>query len=192
VVGRYLVDVEQGYRTNDKRRLLADIEEMTDKRFRLAEHLLETRPWELFFMVEMGTDRIHHGLWRFTDPEYRLYEPGNPYEGAMLDYYRGLDERIAGLLRLADDDTAVLVVSDHGAKRLDGGICVNEWLRRKGYLVLREEPREPVLCAPRWSTGSARRLGERAGTTAGSSSTSRGESRLGSSSRASTTRLERS
>ena len=34
----------------------------------------------------------------------------------------------------------MLVVSDHGAKRMDGGICVNEWLRREGYLVLKEEP----------------------------------------------------
>ena len=41
-------------------------------------------------MVEMGTDRIHHGFWRFSDPEHRLYEPGNPYEAAMLDYYRAL------------------------------------------------------------------------------------------------------
>jgi predicted AlkP superfamily phosphohydrolase/phosphomutase len=147
LLGRYLVDVPN-FRTDDKDRLLADLEEMTEKRFRLAEHLLETRPWDLFFMVEMGTDRIHHGLWRFTDPEHRLYEPGNPYEGAMLDYYRRLDERIARLLRFADDDTAVLVVSDHGAKRIDGGICVNEWLRREGYLALTEEPASPVRLTP--------------------------------------------
>ena len=51
-------------------------------------------------MVEMGTDRIHHGFWRFTDSEHRLYEPGNPYEHAMLDYYRRLDAKIARLLRL--------------------------------------------------------------------------------------------
>jgi predicted AlkP superfamily phosphohydrolase/phosphomutase len=31
-----------------------------------------------------------------------------------------------------EDDTAVLVVSDHGAQRLDGGFCVNEWLYREG------------------------------------------------------------
>jgi predicted AlkP superfamily phosphohydrolase/phosphomutase len=55
---------------------------------------------------------------------------------------------MAGLLRFADDDTAVLVVSDHGAKRMDGGICVNEWLRREGYLVLREEPSEPTRLTP--------------------------------------------
>ncbi len=147
LVGRYLIDVPN-FRTNDKDRLLDDLEEMTEKRFRVAEHLLETRPWDLFFMVEMGTDRIHHAFWRFFDPEHRLYEPGNRYENAMLDYYRRLDEKIARLLRFADDDTAVLVVSDHGAKRIDGGICVNEWLRREGYLALKEEPEEPTRLTP--------------------------------------------
>jgi predicted AlkP superfamily phosphohydrolase/phosphomutase len=99
-------------------------------------------------MVEMGTDRIHHGFWRFTDHGHRLFEDGNPYEHAMLDYYRRLDSKIASLLRFADDDTAVLVVSDHGAKKMDGGICVNEWLRREGYLVLKEEPAEPTRLTP--------------------------------------------
>ncbi len=66
----------------------------------------------------------------------------------MLDYYKRLDAKIASLLRHADDDTAVLVVSDHGAKRIDGGICVNEWLRREGYLVLKEEPTEPTRLTP--------------------------------------------
>ena len=140
LVGRYLVDVPN-FRTNEKEQLLADIEEMTEKRFRLAEHLLETRPWDLFFMVEMGTDRMHHAFWRFSDPEHRLYEPGNEFEGAMLDYYKGVDEKMGRLLgRFAGEDTAVLVVSDHGAKRIEGGICINEWLRQEGYLVLKEEP----------------------------------------------------
>jgi predicted AlkP superfamily phosphohydrolase/phosphomutase len=157
LVGHYMVDVDD-FRTSDKERLLTEIEEMTAKRFQVAEHLLETRPWELFFMVEMGTDRIHHGFWRYSDPEHRLHEPGNPWEGAMLDYYRALDEKIGRLLRFADDDTAVLVVSDHGAKRIDGGICVNEWLRREGYLVLKEEPIEPTPLHPElvdWSQTTA-------------------------------------
>jgi predicted AlkP superfamily phosphohydrolase/phosphomutase len=143
LVGHYMVDVDN-FRTEEKDDLLARIEEMTEKRFRVAEHLLETRPWDLFFMVEMGTDRIHHGFWRFVDPGHRLYEPGNRYESAMLDYYRGVDAKMSRLLRFADDETAVLVVSDHGAKRMDGGICVNEWLRREGYLVLHDEPNPAV------------------------------------------------
>jgi predicted AlkP superfamily phosphohydrolase/phosphomutase len=147
LVGRYLVDVEN-FRSEEKERLLEQIEEMTEKRFRLAEHLLETRLWDLFFMVEMGTDRIHHGFWRFLDPEHRLYEPGNPYQAAVLGYYKALDEKLARLLRFADEETAVLVVSDHGAKRMDGGICVNEWLRREGYLVLKTEPSVPQPLTP--------------------------------------------
>ena len=147
LVGRYMVDVEN-FRTEEKERLLEQIEEMTETRFRLAEHLLETRPWDMFFMVEMGTDRIHHGFWRYIDPEHRLYEPGNPYEPAVLDYYKRLDEKIARLLRFADEGTSVLVVSDHGAKRMDGGICVNEWLRREGYLTLKEEPEGPSRLTP--------------------------------------------
>ena len=143
-----MVDVPN-FRTNEKEQLLADIEEMTEKRFRLAEHLLETRPWDLFFMVEMGTDRMHHAFWRFSDPEHRLYEPGNEFEGAMLDYYKAVDEKMGHLLgRFADEETAVLVVSDHGAKRIEGGICINEWLRREGYLVLKEEPAGPVPLKP--------------------------------------------
>jgi predicted AlkP superfamily phosphohydrolase/phosphomutase len=148
VVGRYMVDVPN-FRTNVKEQLHADTEEMTEKRFRLAEHLLETRLWDLFFMVEMGTDRMHHAFWRFSDPEHRLDEPGNEFEGAMLDYYKGVDEKMGRLLgRFADEDTAVLVVSDHGAKRIEGGICINEWLRREGYLVLKEEPAGPVPLKP--------------------------------------------
>jgi len=157
LVGRYMVDVHD-FRTDDKARVLAEIEEMTEKRFRVAEHLLETKPWDLFFMVEMGTDRMHHAFWRFSDPEHRLHEPGNPFEHAMLDYYRALDRKIARLLRFANEETAVLVVSDHGAKRIDGGICVNEWLRREGYLVLKEEPREPGRLTPEmvdWSRTTA-------------------------------------
>jgi predicted AlkP superfamily phosphohydrolase/phosphomutase len=39
-----------------------------------------------------------------------------------------------------DSDTTVLIVSDHGAKRMDGGICFNQWLIEQGYLTLKETP----------------------------------------------------
>jgi predicted AlkP superfamily phosphohydrolase/phosphomutase len=147
LVGRYLVDVED-FRTDDKDRVLTDIEAMTERRFRVAEHLLATREWDLFFMVEIGTDRIHHGFWRYTDPSHRLYAPGNRFSEAILGYYRRLDARIARLLEFADDETSILVVSDHGAKPMDGGICINEWLHRNGYLVLLEEPANPTPLRP--------------------------------------------
>lgn len=142
VVGEYLFDCPN-FRTDDKDDLLRQVYEMTERRFRLAEHLLATRPWELFTMVEMGIDRMHHGFWKHMDAAHRKYPGPGRYQEAILDYHRYVDELIARLLTFADDRTAVLLVSDHGAKRMDGGIRVNEWLRREGYLALLREPDGP-------------------------------------------------
>jgi predicted AlkP superfamily phosphohydrolase/phosphomutase len=48
------------------------------------------------------------------------------------------------MLSLFDRDTAVLLVSDHGAKSMVGGICVNEWLMKLGYLRLKQVPSVPT------------------------------------------------
>jgi predicted AlkP superfamily phosphohydrolase/phosphomutase len=85
---------------------------------------------------------MQHGFWQFHDPLHRQFAPDNPYQHSIRDYYRYLDEEVGRLLNLLDSDTTVLVVSDHGAQRLDGGFCVNEWLVREGLLVLQQYPRE--------------------------------------------------
>jgi predicted AlkP superfamily phosphohydrolase/phosphomutase len=143
VVGEYILDVRD-FRSGNKEKILADIYEMTQKRFQLARHLLAKDDWDYFIMVEMGTDRIHHALWDNMDPAHRFYEPGNKLENAIHDYYQEVDREIGELLKFADENTDVLVVSDHGAKRMDGGICVNEWLMTQGYLSLKEQPTSAV------------------------------------------------
>lgn len=139
LVGEYLFDVKD-FRTEDKAGLLKRIYELTEQRFKVVKHLMTTKPWDFFMFVEMGPDRLHHGFWKYADPQHIKYEPGNPFENALLDYYRFLDAQLAELLMLVDENTVVIVVSDHGAKRLDGGICVNEWLMREGYLRLKQKP----------------------------------------------------
>ncbi len=135
----YIFDVVD-FRTKDKTRVLADIETMTTRRFTVAREMLRKYSPDFFMMVEMGSDRIHHGFWHYMDPDHRKYEPG-PLSQAIHDYYLQLDRELAQLLDKIDfDDTAVLIVSDHGAKRLDGGVCINEWLRREGYLALKSAP----------------------------------------------------
>jgi predicted AlkP superfamily phosphohydrolase/phosphomutase len=139
VVGEYLFDCTE-FRTEDKDDLLRQVYEMTDRRFALAEHLLDTKPWQLFAMVEMGPDRMHHGFWKYMDAEHRKHVPGNEYEQAIFAYYRHVDGLIGRLLERAGPETAVLVVSDHGSKRLEGGIRINEWLRGEGLLATVSEP----------------------------------------------------
>jgi predicted AlkP superfamily phosphohydrolase/phosphomutase len=144
LVGDYMVDVK-GFRTDKKQWLLSQIYEMTTKRFTVAKHLLRTRPWDFFMMVEMGTDRIHHGFWQFMDPRHVLYAgEGNAFGEAIHEYYQYVDSLIGELLEFADKNTCVLIISDHGAKRMDGGIALNEWLVQKEYLVLKRYPNQPT------------------------------------------------
>ena len=142
-VGEYLLDV-RNFRSDNKDDILKEIYDMTERRFKLARHWLKTRPWDFFMMVEMGVDRIHHGFWKYMDPLHRKYAKGNPYENAIRDYYRYVDRQIGETLSLIDTDTVVFIVSDHGAKRMEGGICINEWFRLNGYLSLLEDPQELI------------------------------------------------
>ncbi|MBW3623691.1 MAG: alkaline phosphatase family protein, partial [Armatimonadetes bacterium] len=141
--GDYIVDVKN-FRSDDRDRILDEIYEMTDQRFDVADHLLSTRDWDFFAMVEIGMDRIHHAFWSFLDPTHSKYEPGNEYEGVIREYYVHVDEQIGRLMRHFDEQTTVFIVSDHGAQKMDGGICVNEWLLQNGYLALEEPPESPV------------------------------------------------
>jgi len=143
VVGNYAVDVEN-FRSEEKERILAQIHDMTQRRFQLFRHLLKTRPWDFAMMVEIGVDRIHHGFWQYFDERHHRYQPGNPYEHAIRDYYRLVDRELGAVLAHADDETAVIVMSDHGAKLMHGGICINEWLIQQGLLSLKRPPDGPT------------------------------------------------
>jgi len=143
VADGYVFDVEN-FRTADKAGLLERVYAKTRKHWTVARHLITTQEWDYFMMVEMGLDRMHHGFWSFMDPGHRKYEAGNPFETAIRDYYRALDEELARLLALVPEETIVVVVSDHGSKRMTGGICFNEWLMRERFLTLGATPREPT------------------------------------------------
>ena len=144
-VGEYIIDVKN-FRTEDKKYLLHQIYEMTDQRFKTAQYLMNNKPWDFFMMVEMGPDRLHHGMWKFHDETHVNYVPNSPYENSIRDYYIYLDGKISKLLEKVDRErTAVIVVSDHGAKRMDGGFCFNDWLIQQGYLTLKTPVTQPRL-----------------------------------------------
>jgi predicted AlkP superfamily phosphohydrolase/phosphomutase len=128
------------FRTDDKDHLLNQIYAMTNARFKVVDALLVKEQWDFFIVMEIGVDRMHHGFWSYHDPQHFRYQAGNPYERAIHDYYVHLDRKLGEWLSVLPRDTIVLVVSDHGAQRMDGGICLNEWLWREGYLSLCRTP----------------------------------------------------
>jgi predicted AlkP superfamily phosphohydrolase/phosphomutase len=139
LVGDYPVDVK-GFRTPQKDWLRQQVFEMGRRQYQVARHFLQSKEWDYFHFVDIGLDRVQHGFWEYFDPRHVKFQPGNPYETVIPDYYRFVDEQIGEMLELLDDETAVLVCSDHGAQRLDGGFCINEWLVQQGYLALKAYP----------------------------------------------------
>ena len=144
----YMLDVED-FRSENKKKILREIFEMTEKRTRVAMEMME-KDWDFFMAVFMGPDRVHHGFWKYMDEKHKDFIPGNPYKDSILNYYRYLDSRIKRLIERLDEDTNILLVSDHGAKRLDGCIAINEWLIDNGYLKLKNIPDKPARLKEEW------------------------------------------
>src|SRR5579859_638325 len=142
-VDEYLFDVPN-FRSEDKERILRDIYTLCDQRFAVAQHLLSEGEPDMLMLVEMGVDRIHHALWKHMDPRHPHYVPEAPLSEAIHGYYRHVDGRIGELLNRCGPETAVLVVSDHGARPLMGGVCINEWLQTEGYLTMQKLPDHPI------------------------------------------------
>jgi predicted AlkP superfamily phosphohydrolase/phosphomutase len=139
LVGDYPVDVKN-FRTDRKDWLREEIFAMSRKQWQVVRHLLTNHEWDYFHYVDIGLDRVHHGFWNYFDKTHVQYQPGNPYENVIPDYYLWLDEQIGSVMEMLDGETILLVVSDHGAQRLDGGFAVNQWLIEQGLLVLKQPP----------------------------------------------------
>ncbi|MEE8409962.1 MAG: alkaline phosphatase family protein [Myxococcota bacterium] len=145
--GGYRFDVDE-FRTGDKDRVLRDIHAVTAQHFRLARAWVAEKDWDLFMMVELGPDRVHHAFWRYAAADHPAHQPGHRFAPAIRDYYVELDREVGTLIALLDEDDVVMVVSDHGAQTLHGCIAVNQWLVERGDLVLTTGVGQPVPFSP--------------------------------------------
>jgi predicted AlkP superfamily phosphohydrolase/phosphomutase len=142
----YIFDIPK-FREQGEDVVLERVFAMTGRRFRVARRLVRTKPWDFFMMVEMGPDRLHHVFWHHFDPAHPKHVPGNPYQTAFRNYYRFLDREVGSLLEAIPDDAVVIVMSDHGARPMAGGVRFNEWLAREGYLRFDTHPDGPTPIA---------------------------------------------
>ena len=138
-VPNYRFDVSN-YRNIERNQLLQNIIDMTVDQYRVFEEALTTQSWDFAMHVNIGTDRIHHAFWRYHDPQHRLYDPHHDLNSAILDYYKVVDDYVGRIVSRLKGDEIIMLVSDHGVKRMDGAICINEWLWQQGWLVFKQEP----------------------------------------------------
>ena len=139
--GPYHSDVAD-HRQGPSQALLDELFAMAEQHFAIATHVLRTRTPDFLMMVEMGTDRLHHGFWRHLDPQHPEHDPRDPFVDGCRRYYAFLDAKLGDLFAEAEaqggGDVLKMVVSDHGARRIEGGVRINNWLVEEGHLVLRD------------------------------------------------------
>ena len=110
-----------------------------------------------------GTDRIQHMFWRYIDPDHPAHDGQavEQHRNAIEELYERMDNLVGRTMEAcADDDTVLMVISDHGFAPFRRGIDLNVWLEREGYLELRPDGRgQKYLAGVDWSRTKAYALG---------------------------------
>ena len=93
-----------------------------------TRHFWQQERWDFFMTHVMETDRLHHFFWEEMETEDPRFAP------AFLDFYRRVDRALGEISSWVDDDTTLVVLSDHGFCSIQREVHVNTWLERSGYL----------------------------------------------------------
>ncbi len=101
-------------------------------------YALSQQPWELAVVALSIPDEMQHFFWQ------QMVKDRGPQRDAIRDGYRFVEQQIERLLDFIDDETTLLIVSDHGF----GPICATpphlaQWLAQEGFLRYIEPTERP-------------------------------------------------
>jgi predicted AlkP superfamily phosphohydrolase/phosphomutase len=130
----YKIDVETQLARESKDKLFDDMLLTLEKRATALLHFLKNEACDLFIGVFTETDRLHHFFWEFLDKN------DQKYSSLFLEYYRRIDDTIGKLLENVNDNTTVILLSDHGFCGIKQEIYVNHWLKEEGFLKFKTIP----------------------------------------------------
>ena len=112
-----------------------------EERERMFFDALEKTPRGLCVCVFDITDRVQHMFWRYLDsghPADGKDGAANPFSGVIEELYRRMDDLVGRTLQQMDEESILLVISDHGFKSFERGVNLNTWLWRNEYLALQD------------------------------------------------------
>jgi predicted AlkP superfamily phosphohydrolase/phosphomutase len=139
-VGDYRIYPTETFSEGRKESFLRASHELLEMRTRTAVYLANTKPWDVFMTVFFDTDRFLHQLWHYLDPDHPWRTDSEDREGVVRGYFQSVDESIARLIECADEDTQVVILSDHGMGRANSFIVLNNWLLETGLMRLKRDP----------------------------------------------------
>jgi predicted AlkP superfamily phosphohydrolase/phosphomutase len=126
----------------DQDRALAGWHETAEMRLRAAGYLMKEYDPQFMLLVLQETDAVQHRFWKYMDQVHPQYdaEGAQRYGDAILKVYQRIDENLHLLLDHVDEDTVVIVMSDHGAGAIHKWLYLNNWLVREGFIRFQRTP----------------------------------------------------
>jgi predicted AlkP superfamily phosphohydrolase/phosphomutase len=137
---KYRIDQQHlgNMRTDERRRAqLDDIFACERDRTTAFQLLSENRPCDFRMIVFGSTDQVQHHFWHFMDASHDKHDAAGAekFSTAILDTYIHVDEQLGILLDECDDDTIVVIMSDHGFGPMSNvRVRVNQILAEAGLL----------------------------------------------------------
>ena len=132
----------------DEAAYLAQCELVLEERERMMRFELNRFKEGFFFMLYDTPDRVQHMLWRFRDPEHPNYEPdlARNFSTLIEQHYARCDKLLTPVLDNVDENTLLLVLSDHGFNTFRRAFDTNTWLWQNQLLALKEgkQPRQDL------------------------------------------------
>jgi predicted AlkP superfamily phosphohydrolase/phosphomutase len=118
---------------------LDDIIMVATKRAKTIEYLMKNKPWDLFSIDFMATDRIGHLMYKIISPDGSRFNTALARENRdkIEELYTKLDDIIKRIKTAAGKNTYFFIMSDHGFGNNEGTIAINDWLMANNYLYLR-------------------------------------------------------
>jgi len=110
---------------------------ITEEMAEASLYLLRDGKWDFFMPVFMGLDRIQHFFWKYIDRDHPRYEESE-VSARIRDFYVKFDKIVGEFMRAADEDTMVMVASDHGFCPIHTEVMVNNYLEGGGFLTVRD------------------------------------------------------
>ncbi|HPA46424.1 MAG TPA: alkaline phosphatase family protein [bacterium] len=108
------------------------------------DYLLDTFQEGLLFFYFSSLDQGTHMLWRYMDPEHPAYVQDDQLAKGIQTIYQEIDEALGRVQSSMDENTTLIVMSDHGFCPFYYGVNLNSWLVEMGYLKL-VKPAEQAL-----------------------------------------------
>lgn len=106
-----------------------------------ALELTQRQGFALWSTVHRLVDESHHNCLGQTDPDSPFYAPqqAEKYDAVMRRSYQILDASMGRLLDEADDDTLIMLASDHGAVPNSYMCDIYRYLQKQALAVLDEQ-----------------------------------------------------